>query len=172
MTEREEKELRNYCAWLLKEYGFTFPPTDPVIPALYIMHRQQMLANKCNDGVLRKLEDIAKSVSPVIYQFNHRGEAIKFQLAKLYRWHCLIFIIALAGWGWFLVLKAKGDIVTAEAIISGSPQLVKNLVTRVRIDDEGFQFIEFSKPANGSIKFLTEYHQIDNTRVRIYLGKK
>jgi hypothetical protein len=34
MTDQEQKALRSYCAFLLKEYGFYFAPDNPFMPAL------------------------------------------------------------------------------------------------------------------------------------------
>ncbi len=46
MTAQEEKDLRAYSAFILKEYGFHISPNDPVIPALYIIHREMQLNNQ------------------------------------------------------------------------------------------------------------------------------
>ncbi len=64
MTDQEQKQLRFYCAFLLKEYEFHFSPTDPVIPALYIIHNEMQSSIKIG-SVFKRLDfhvlNLAKS---------------------------------------------------------------------------------------------------------------
>lgn len=75
MTDQEQKELRFYCAFLLKEYGFQFSPTDPVIPALYIIHKETQLINQSNKALASQVKEASARIQPKGFHFHCAGEA-------------------------------------------------------------------------------------------------
>ena len=81
MTDREKLELRAYCAVLLKEHGFEFSPTDPVLPAIYVIHKEMQHCNEANKLIADRVDKAATRINPKTFHFNHAGEAWKFQLA-------------------------------------------------------------------------------------------
>ena len=86
MSEKQEKLLRLYCAHVLVKYGFEFTPHDPVVPALYAIHRE-LNSNKIgNEEVARSIKGALEKLNPTVYNFNERGEAWKFKLAESLRW--------------------------------------------------------------------------------------
>lgn len=171
MTEREEKELRNYCAWLLKEYGFSFPPSDPVIPALYVIHRELMTTKKSNEGIVQQIKEAALKVNPTIYSFSHPGEAWKFQMAQGVKWVLVATIFLISSWGWYLSIMVSGRIEEAKVTMNYLSRIEKNLLPLIRKDKEGFLFLEFSKPTGDTIRSFTEYNKLTNNKIRVYLGK-
>src|SRR4051812_22398279 len=104
MTDQEHKALRSYCAFLLKEYGFHFSPEDPVIPALYIIHREMQLNNRNNQTVGAAVKDAASKMNAKSFHFNSPGEAWKFQLGIALQWFLggsvVIALILISVWGW------------------------------------------------------------------------
>jgi hypothetical protein len=172
MTEREEKELRNYCAWMLKEYGFDFPPTDPVIPALYVMHREMMANRKSNEAIATSLQGMAKNIKPTVYNFSQPGEAWKFQIAQGLKWFLVVCGFIVSAWGWYFVLDANGDIDAARSVLKHSTSLTKELLPLVQKDTEGFLYLEFDKPQSTQVANFTQYDQLPNGKVRVYLGNE
>jgi hypothetical protein len=171
MTTQEEKELRNYCAWLLKEYGFRFPPSDPVLPALYVIHREMESTKKVSEGVIKQLNELIKNMKPTVYAFNQPGEAWKFQMAQGIKWFIIISGFFLASWGWYVSLLASGRIEQAKIVLDYLPRIEKELLPLIRKDDEGFLFLEFNKPNRNEIMNFTEFEKLPNGKVRVYLGK-
>ena len=64
MTEMEQRNIRSYCAFLLDEYGIHFSPDDPVIPALYVIHKEMQLNNTSNKAIASEIKDAAAKIKP------------------------------------------------------------------------------------------------------------
>jgi hypothetical protein len=83
MTEKEQRDLRSYCAFILKEYGFDIPPNDPVIPALYVIHKEMQFNNESNQVIASLVKEAASKINPTVFHFcrssiqisvGHRGQ--------------------------------------------------------------------------------------------------
>jgi hypothetical protein len=172
MTEKEQKELRNYCAFMLTEYGFDFAPTDPVIPALYVIHRELRTHSGSNDRVAAEIKNVAGKINSRIYNFSGPGEAWKFQLAGSLKWLFLGLSINLFLWIAFKWWSAKNDLAEAQRIIQSSERINIHLLNNVKKDTDGFMFLEFTEAKGNSIKNFIEYEKINSKTVRVYLGQK
>lgn len=170
MTDQEHKALRSYCAFILKEYGFQLSTSDPVIPALYIIHREMQLNNQNNKAIANLIKDATSKMSSKTYSFNAPGEAWKFQVAgalKLFIGGLMVLLLAsLLIWYWSLTR----DIEKANDIIQGSTK-VNELLKRVDKDNEGYYFLDFNEAPGTLIQSFTEFERLDKKTVRVYLGK-
>ena len=94
MTDQEEKDLRSYCAFLLKEYGFQFSPDNPEIPVLYIIHKEMQLNNHNNRAIASLVQEVASRINPTEFKFHSDGAAWKFQMGITLRWFLigLVFV--------------------------------------------------------------------------------
>jgi hypothetical protein len=72
MTNQEQKELRSYCSFLMKENGFSFSQNDPIIPALYIIHKEMQWNIDNNKAMAAQIENF----------FENKSESISFQLSR------------------------------------------------------------------------------------------
>jgi hypothetical protein len=171
MTEHEQKNLRAYCAFLLAEYGFQFSPTDPVLPVLYVIHREMLLSNKKNQAIASAIETASSRINPKVYQFNHTGEAWKFQIGIALKWILytlpVLVLLGITTWYWSIA----SDINKARAIIDAAGDIGK-LMQDVKKDDNGVYFIEFTAAKGDSIRSFKEFHKINTKTVRVYLGKQ
>jgi hypothetical protein len=107
MTEKEQRNIRAYCAFLLAEYGVQFSPDDAVIPALYVIHKEMQLNNISNKAIASEIKDAAAKMKPTVFHFNtgdaayrfHVGIAIKYILIG-----SLVLLFTVAGiWYWSMV---------------------------------------------------------------------
>lgn len=171
MTDQEQKELRFYCAFLLKEYGFQFSPTDPVIPALYIIYKEMQLNSQSNKALASQVKEAASKITPNEFHFHCAGEAWKFQLGIAVKWIltgliALLFMVV-AVWYWSM---AK-DVDKARTIIESSGD-VSELLKAMTKDKAGYYFIDFTTAKGDSIRSLKEYWRLNSRTVRVYLGKE
>jgi hypothetical protein len=170
MTDQEQKELRFYCAFLLKEYGFQFSPTDPVIPALYIIHKEMQLNNQSNKALASQVKEASSKINPKEFHFHCAGEAWKFQLGIAVKWILTGLIalsfVAVAVWYWSMAR----DVDRARTIIESSGEVVE-LLKAVAKDKTGYCFIDFTAAKGDSIRNFKEYRKLNTSTVRVYLGK-
>lgn len=170
MTDQEQKNLRSYCAFILKEYGFHFSPTDPVIPALYIIHKEMQLNNQNNSTIASLIKEASSKINPTTFHFNSPGAALKFQLGIALKWilggFLVLMLICIGVWYWSIV----NDVERARTIIQASDNLGE-LIKRVKKNDEGYYFIDFTATKGDSIRHFTEYQKLNTKTVRIYLGR-
>jgi hypothetical protein len=171
MTDQEQKDLRKYCAFLLKEYGFHFSPNDPVIPALYIIHKEMQVNNKNNIALASQVKKAASQMSPRVFNFNVAGEAWKFQMGSIFKWVVIGLIVllfaALGGWYWSMA----NDVNKARSIIHSSEN-VSELMKLAKQNNEGYSFIDFTIAKGDSIQHFKEYQKLNAKTVRVYLGKE
>src|SRR5688500_6818166 len=80
MTEKGQRGISFYCAFLLTEYGIDFSPDDPVIPALYVIHKEMQLSNVSNKTIASEIKEAAGQINPTIFHFNNGDAAYKFQV--------------------------------------------------------------------------------------------
>ena len=171
MTEQEQKSIRSYCAFLLTEYGIHFSPDDPVIPALYVIHKEMQLSTKNNKAIASDIKEAAAKINPTVFHFNNGDAAYKFHVGIAVKYiliGSLILFFALAGiWYWSMT----NNVDQAKAIIEASESMGK-LMKRVKKDDEGFFVIDFTAAKGDSIQRFTEFQKLDTKTVRIVIGKE
>lgn len=171
MTDQEQKELRAYCASLLKEYGFQFSPNDPVIPALYIIHKEMELNNQNNKALASQVNEASLRINPKVFHFQYPGEAWKFQMAIAFKWIISGLIAALftliAVWYWSMA----NDVDTARIIIESSGNMGEFLKA-VKKDKAGYYFIDLRAAKGDSIRNFQEYQKLNANTIRIHLGSE
>ncbi len=171
MTEKQEKLLRVYCAQVLIKYGFEFSPHDPVVPALYTIHRELNSNKVGNEQVARSIEEALKKLNPTVYNFNERGEAWKFKFAESLPWlfvglsAVLIVTVSLIWW------RQYNDVRKASFIIAASKGADETFIRSVKKDSQGYVYLEFSKAKGTVIDFWTQYEQVKKDTIRVYVGK-
>lgn len=171
MTDREQKDLRSYCAFLLEEYGFYIPPNDPVIPALYIIHKEMQLNNQNNKDLASQVKEASSRIHPKEFHFHHPGEAWKFQLGVALKWilsGLLVLLFIWVGvWYWSMVK----DVDKARTILEASGR-ANELLKVIQQDKAGYYFIDFTVSKGDSIQFFKEFRKLNTNTVRVYLGKE
>jgi hypothetical protein len=171
MTDREQKDLRNYCAFLLKEYGFHFSPDNPVIPALYIIYKEMQVNGQSNKELALQVKKAAEQIKPQVFQFNNENEAWQFQWGITFRWIVIgVLIIILGGLGTWVGSKTNFSN-TAHNPLQAS-KTFGELMKRVKQDAAGTYFIDFTAATGDSIQHFQEYQKLNVKTVRVYLGKE
>ena len=170
MTDQEQKDLRSYCAFILNEYGFQFSPNDPVIPALYIIHKEMQLNNQNNKEIASLVKEASSRINPKVFNFNSPGEAWKFQIGIAFKWilsgFLALSLIWVAAWRWSMA----NDVDRAKIIIESSGN-VGELLKGMKKDKTGYYFIDFTAVKGDSIQPFKEYQRLNAKTVRVYLGK-
>jgi hypothetical protein len=170
MTENEQKKLRAYCAFLLKEYGFQFSTHDPVIPALYTIHKEVEVLRQSNHELASLVKEAASKINPVTFQFNHKGEAWRFQMGIALKWISFGLLLALfasiAVWYWSM--KNEIDHVR---MMNETFETTSQLNKRVKKED-GIYFIDFTVAKGDSTKYFTEFRKLNASTIRVYLGEE
>lgn len=170
MTDQEQKDLRSYCAFILREYGFHFSPNDPVVPALYIIHKEMQLNNQNNKAIAGLVKEASSRINPTVFNFNSRGEALKFQLGMAVKWilsgGIILLFIWVAVWRWSM----GNDLDKAGRIIKEAEHM-RELLGRAKTDKAGAYFIDFTETKEGSIRPFMKYRRLNDSTVRVHLGK-
>ncbi len=169
MTDHEQKDLRSYCAFLLKEYGFQFTPDNPVIPALYIIHKEMELNNQSNKAIASRVGEASSRINPRVFNFNSEEAAWKFQMGITLRWGLIGFFILMVIWLTVWRWSMSNDVDRARMIIGASDN-VSELLKRTRKNNEGSYYIDFTAAKGDSIQHFVEYEKLDSKTVRVYLG--
>lgn len=170
MTQHEQKELRTYCAFLLKEYGFQFSTHDPVIPALYTIHKEVEVLRQSNRELASLITQAASKINPVAFHFNHKGEAWRFQMGIAIKWVSFGLLLALFAWigVWYWSMKNEID---HARMMNETFETTGQLNKRVKKQD-GIYFIDFNAAKGDSTKYFTEFRKLNASTVRVYLGKE
>lgn len=171
MTEKEHRALRTYCAFLLKEYGFHFSPDDPVIPALYIIHREMEINNYNNKAFASQVKDATAKLKPKQFHFHYPGEAWKFQVGLTFRWFFIVLMIFLLIWFCLWYGSALRDVGQARIILENSGRM-SELLKAVQQEKSGYYFIDFTASQVDSLRNFREFRKLNSTTVRVYLGKE
>lgn len=171
MTDKEQKDLRAYCAFLLKEYGFHISPGDPIIPALYIIHKEIQFSIQSNKALASQVKEASSSINPTQYHFQYPGEAWKFQLGIALKWFLMGLIAVLLTWTGVWYWSMVKDIDKAKIIIEASGPAGK-LIKAMQKDEAGYYFIDFTAPKGDSIQDFKEFRKLNPKTVRVYLGKE
>jgi hypothetical protein len=171
MTDKERKSIRSYCAFLLDEHGIQFSPDDPVIPALYVIHKEMQLNNANNKAIASEVKDAAAKINPRVFNFNSTEAAYEFQMGiavKYILMDSMVLLFTVAGiWYWSMV----NNVDHAETIIKTSGNMGE-LWKRVKKDQEGFYVIDFTVAKGDSIQRFREFQKLDSKTVRIVVGKE
>lgn len=170
MTDQEQKELRSYCAFLLKEYGFHFSPNDPVLPALYVIHKDMQLNNQNNKGIASLIQDTASRINPTVFNFNSEEAAWKFQLGITLRWSIIGSFVLLLVWAAVWYRSMANDVDQARRIVTVAEPIIE-LLARPKRDETGRLCIDFTENKGGPIQPFKEYLKIENS-ARVYLEKE
>lgn len=170
MTDKERLELRAYSASLLKEYGFQFTTNDPVLPVIYIIHKEMQQCNEANRLIAQQVDQASSRISPKVFHFNHTGEAWKFQMAIAMKWilcgGLVLVAISIGIWYWSL----SSDIDRSRTIIHTYDNLSK-MAARSEKNREGSYFMDLSEARGDSVQHFCEYVRIDKKTIRIFLGR-
>ena len=171
MTEKEQRDIRSYCAFLLTEYGIHFSPDDPVIPALYVIHKEMQLSNDSNKAIALEVKETASKIHPTVFHFNSGDAAYNFQIGIAVK--CLLIgslglLFTVAGiWYWSMV----NNIDQVKTIIETSGSMGE-LLKRVKKDKDGFYVIDFTAAKGDSIQRFTQFQKLDAKTIRIVIGKE
>jgi hypothetical protein len=171
MTDQERRDLRSYCAFLHKEYGFHFSTDNPAIPTLYVIHKELQRSIETNNKMTVKVEGAISKMNPTIFQFYSEAAAFKFQLGIAIKWFIsgliILLFVAAGGLHWSNV----NNVDEAKMIIQ-SHKNIAELMRRVKKDDEGNFFIDFKAAKGDSNKYFSEFKKLDAKTVRVYVGKE
>ena len=170
MTDREQKELRSYCAFLLKEYGFQFSPNDPVLPALYVIHKDMQANNQNNKGIASLIQEASSRINPTVFHFHSDEASWKFQLGITLRWVIIGSFVLLLVWAAVWYRSMTKEVEQAKRIVEVA-EPIKELLNRVKRDETGRLFIDFREKEQGTIQPFKEYVKIENG-ARVYLEKE
>lgn len=164
MTENERIELREYCAKLLKKYGFDFVPTDPALPAIYVIHKEMQECIDVNRKFAKEVENASSKINPKVFHFNHAGEAWKFQLAMALKWILcggLLGLSAVIGiWYWSL----SNDIDRARAIIKTHDNL-SQMAAIAEKNRDGSYFVDLSEARGDTVQHFRENKQKESSDI-------
>jgi hypothetical protein len=170
MTDKEKHELRMFCASLLEEHGFQFSAHDPVLPVMYIIHKEMELCNKVNDKFRQEIQRAAAKINPKVFHFDRAGEAFQFQLGIALKWviyaGLTMIAITIGVWYWSL----SNEIDRARTIIHVHDNLSR-MATQAKKNKEGSYFIDLSQARGDSVQHFREYVRIDKKTVRVFLGR-
>lgn len=172
MTPSEQKELRDYSAHLMKSYGFDIPYTDPVMPALFVIHKEMSSTRIGNERLIGTITEAVKKLNVEGHRIATPGEAWKFQIAASVKWIALSISTMMIMLVLFAIIKANKKVEQAEKILDASPAVSSNFLKNVMKDSEGFYYLEFSEATGSKVKYFVEYDKVGNGKVRVYLGKK
>lgn len=171
MTDQVQKNLTNYCASLLVEHGFDYPVNDPVLPALYVIHKDMQQNNQKNQAIADAILEASKKFNPKQFIFNNSDAASKFQREITIRWSLIAGFVALLAWVAAWHWSMRNDVDKARTIISVSGNMGV-LLQAVKKDNSGAFFIDFTAAKGDSIRYFTEYQELNAKTVRVYLGKE
>jgi hypothetical protein len=171
ITEKEQRSIRAYCAFLLTEHGIHISPDDPVIPALYVIHKEMQLNNTNNKAIESEVKNAAAKINPTVFNFNSDDAAYEFQVGIAVKYiliGSLVLLLTVAGiWYWSMV----NNVDQAKTIIEASGNMGE-LMKRVKKDKEGFYVIDFTAAKGDSVQRFKEFLQLDAKTVRIVVGKE
>ncbi|RAV99663.1 hypothetical protein [Pseudochryseolinea flava] len=171
MTDKEIHALRNYCASILKEHGIQFDANDPVLPAVYIIHKEMERVYQSNQLIAERIDKAVLNLNPKVFHFNHAGEAWRFQLAIALKWilcgGLLIALVTASIWYWSLC----SEVDRARTIVASRDNL-NQIAANVKKNAGGSYFIDLTEAQADSVKHFYEYVRINKRTVRIFLGRK
>jgi len=171
MTDRVQKNLTDYCASLLVEHGFDYPVNDPVLPALYVIHKDMQRNSQKNQAIADAILEASKKFNPKQFIFNSSDAASKFQRGITIRWSIIAGLAALLAWVAAWHWSMRNDVHKARTIIGVSGNMGV-LLQAAKKDKGGALFIDFTAARGDSIRQFTEYERLNGRTVRVYLGRE
>lgn len=171
MTDQEQKALRAYCAFLLKEYGFHFSPDNPAMPLLYIIHKEMELNNQNNRVLASQVKEVSSRINPKEFKFYSDKAAWKFQMGIAFRWTLVGFLALLSIWGGAWHWSNVNDVDQARVIIETSANMGE-LAERAMQANDGNYYIYFTQARANSIRRLREFQIVNANTIRINLGRE
>lgn len=171
MTERVERNLANYCARLLMEHEIQIGVSDPVLPALYVIHKEMKKSAQKNQAIADSIQEASKKFNPKQFIFNNGDAAEEFQRGITRRWGIVGLILLLFTWGADWYRSMSNEIVEAKNILDSSGNL-RALLQSARMAKTGEFYIDFIAPKGDSARRFVEYKRVNSKTVRVYLGKK
>ncbi|NOT74944.1 MAG: hypothetical protein HOP08_08440 [Cyclobacteriaceae bacterium] len=171
MTDQEQKEVRSYCAFILEKYGFDISPSDPIIPALYIIHKEMQLNNQNNKAIGELIKEASTKISPTVFHFVSPGEAFRFQLGVAVKWIIISIPMLILMWIGVWYRSMIYDLDSARTIVQASDN-VGELFKRAKVDEKGHYFIDFTAARKDSVIHFREFEKLNAKTIRVYLGKK
>jgi hypothetical protein len=170
MTDHVEKNLRSFCAHLLREHGIQFSPDNPIIPSLYVFHKDMELTIQANKAIASQIHEAASRINPKVFNFNNSGEAWKFQMGIAVKWILIgglvLLFIWVSVWRWSM----SNDVDKAERILKEAEQM-HELFGRAKRDKAGVYFMDIIEARQGAIHPFMKYRRLNDSTVRIHLGK-
>src|SRR6267142_1252155 len=103
MTDQAQRNLRSFSAFLLKEHGIYYPESDPVLPALYAIHKDMELNNQTNKEIASLVKEALSKVKPKEFKFYSEEAAWQFQMGITFRRVLLGILVAFSVWGLVLL---------------------------------------------------------------------
>ena len=171
MTERLQKNLINYCARLLMEHEIQMAVSDPVLPALFVIHEEMKKNNQKNQAIADAILEASKKFNPKQFIFNSGDAASKFQRGITIRWSIIaglaVLFALVAAWHWSM----RNDVEKARTII-GVSRNMEVLLQTAKKDKNGAFYIDFTAARGDSIRHFTEYQKLNVKTVRVYLGQE
>jgi hypothetical protein len=170
MTGQEHKDVYSYRVWVHREFGIEYSSTDPIIPTMYVFHKEMQLTVETIRGIADEIKENTSRVNPVVYNFNDKGESLKFQLGIFLKWALFSLPVSLVIWIASLWWSSVNDVDKARMIIDSSEN-IRVLANRIQKSPDGFYFIDFAPTRGDSTKPFTEFKLIDKRTVRVFIGK-
>ena|SRR5258706_1531076 len=171
MTDRVQKNLTDYCASLLVEHGFDYPVNDPVLPALYVIHKDMQRNNQKNQAIADAILEASKKFNPKQFIFNSSDAASKFQWGITIRWSIIaglaVLLAWVAAWHWSM----RNDVDKARTIIGVSGN-IEVLLQAVKKDEIGDFFVDLTAAKGDSTQHFVKYRRLNAKTVRLYLGRE
>lgn len=171
MTNQEQKNLREYCAFLLVEHGIQLSVNDPVLPALYVIHKEMQLNNQKNQSIASVIQEASSKINPEQFIFHSGDAAWKFQQGVTLRWGIIGGLVVLLTWVAAWYWSMRNDIDKARTVI-GVAGNMEELLKVAKADKSGNYFLDFTAATGDSIRHFTEYQKLNAKTVRVYLGKE
>ena len=171
MTDQAQKSLRSYSAYFLKAHGLYYPESDPLLPALYSIHLEVEQNSQTNREIASLIKEVSSKINPKQFNFYSGDAAEKFQKGITRRWMLFGILSLVLVWGAVLYLSMTNDLDRARIII-GSSSNADELLKRVKKDNEGFYYLDFSAASGKSVKSFNEFWILNPKTVRVYLGKE
>jgi hypothetical protein len=126
--------------------------------------------NQRNKEIASLIQEVSSKISPKEFNFYSGDAAERFQSGITRRWMFVGILSLILVWGAVMFLSMTNDLDRARIII-GSSRNVDELLKRVKKDDEGYYYFDFSAGNGNYIQNFKEFKKINTKTVRVYLGK-
>jgi hypothetical protein len=170
MTGQDHKDVYSYRVWVHREFGIEYSSTDPILPTMYVFHNEMNLTVEKIRGIAAEIKENTSRMDPVVYNFNEKGESLKFQLGIFLKWVLSSLPVSLVIWILSLWWSNVNDVDKARMIIDSSENVLV-LAERVQKTPDSFYFIDFAPTRGDSTKPFTEFKLIEKRVVRVFIGK-